>query len=187
MTPDRSAVLSMTRTRPRRRHVAVSLCIALGIGCKEKDRPADPASGKPPVAPVGVPSDARTSTGPDRPSLPTPANAPTGAPLTIEEVTKILPAIEGKQILALKQTSDLRQVHGTWCIDGDSAEDVAKKVGRLMADAGYTALNIRGDARKAGVQGDRDGYRMSMIVSASSAASCAAPLHYFASATIFRP
>ncbi len=98
----------------------------------------------------------------------------------------MLPAITAKEILALKQTSDGRQVHGTWCMDGDGAEDVAKQVGKLMADAGYTALSIRGDAKKAGVQGDKDGYRMSMIVSGSTAATCPAPQHYFASATIFR-
>jgi hypothetical protein len=99
----------------------------------------------------------------------------------------MLPAITSKQILPLKPTSDGRQVHATWCMDGSGAEDVARQVGQLMAKAGYTALSIRGDAKKAGVQGDRDGYRMSMIVSASSAANCPAPQHYFASATIFKP
>jgi hypothetical protein len=122
-----------------------------------------------------------------RPSLPTQPSPATGDPVSVEDATKVLPVIEGKEVLALKQTSDKRQVHGTWCIDGDGADDVAKKVGRMMAQAGYSGLSIRGDAKKAGVQGDRDGYRMSMVVSASSAASCAAPVHYFASATIFKP
>jgi len=97
-----------------------------------------------------------------------------------------LPPIEGLVVLPLKQTSDQRQVHGTWCIDGASADDVAKKVGHSMAKAGFTALSIRGDEKKAGVTGDRNGFRMSMVVSASAAAVCKAPAHYFASATIFR-
>jgi hypothetical protein len=108
-------------------------------------------------------------------------------PVSIEEAEKVLPAIVGTQVLGLKQTSDKRQVHATWCIDGEGADGVAKLVARWMADAGYTGLSVRGDARKAGVAGDRDGFRMSMVVSASGAASCAAPQHYFASATIFRP
>lgn len=99
----------------------------------------------------------------------------------------MVPPFSSKVILPLKPTSDGRQVHATWCMDGDGAEDVAKQVGQQMAQAGYTALSIRGDAKKAGVQGDRDGFRMSMIVSASSAVNCPAPQHYFASATIFRP
>lgn len=118
--------------------------------------------------------------------MPTPAPKPLGDPLSIEDAAAALPKIDGKEILPLKNTSDKRQVHGTWCIDGDGADDVARKVGRMMADAGYTALAIRGDAKKAGVQGDRGAFRMSMVVSASSAASCPAPAHYFASATIFR-
>ena len=93
----------------------------------------------------------------------------------------------GNPIIALKQTSDQLQVHGTWCIDGTSADDVAKQLGQEMAQAKYTGLAIRGDARKAGVAGDRDGVRLSMVVSASSAQVCAAPAHYFASATIYRP
>jgi len=105
----------------------------------------------------------------------------------VEEAAKVIPSFTWKMILPLKQTSDGRQVHGTWCMDGTGAEDVAKTVGQQMAQSGYTALSIRGDAKKAGVQGDRDGYRMSMIVSASSAANCPAPQHYFASATVFKP
>jgi len=113
---------------------------------------------------------------------------PVGEPLSVEEAASVIPPLNSnKMILPLKQTSNGRQVHGTWCLDGDGAEDVARKVGEQMAKAGYTALSVRGDARKAGVQGDRDGYRMSMIVSASSAANCPAPQHYFASTTIFRP
>lgn len=121
-----------------------------------------------------------------RPALPTPAKPPLGEPLSLEDAARALPTLAGKEILPLRQTSDKRQVHATWCLDGESADDVAKQVGRQMADAGYQDLAIRGDERKAGVQGTRDGFRMSMIVSASSAANCMAPAHYFASATIFR-
>lgn len=113
------------------------------------------------------------------------ANPP--EPMMIEEARAALPKIVGTVILDLKQTSDKRQVHATWCIDGSGADDVAKLVGRWMAEAGYTALSIRGDARKAGVSGDRATIRLSMVVAASGAANCAAPQHYFASATIFRP
>jgi hypothetical protein len=169
--------------------VIAAALLALASACKEKQAatpapPATPAGSSaaaPRPAPVAAPGDAAT-----RPSLPTPLPAPEGTPVTIEDAKKLLPAIIGKEILGLKQTSDGRQVHGTWCLDGDGAEDVAKMLGKLMADAGYSALSIRGDAKKAGVQGDRDGYRMSMVVSASSAANCPAPQHYFASATIFR-
>jgi hypothetical protein len=108
-------------------------------------------------------------------------------PMLIEEARAALPKIEGTMIIDLKQTTDKRQVHGTWCIDGTSADDVAKLVGRWMSEAGYTALSIRGDARKAGVSGDRGTIRLSMVVAASGAANCAAPTHYFASATLFRP
>jgi hypothetical protein len=159
--------------------------VALLASCKERrDTAPSVATSSPGLA---APADAAVQqTAPSRPSLPTPAQAPLGDPLSIDDAAKVLPALDGKQILALKQTSDRRQVHGTWCLDGDGADDVARKVGRAMADARFQDISLRGDARKAGVQGDRDGFRMSMIVSASSAASCPAPKHYFASATIFR-
>jgi hypothetical protein len=158
--------------------------LALCVACKDKQQAPSPTT-KAPVAPA--------PSGP-APSLPaeTPASAePAGAakpskPITIEEATAALPALGGTQIIALKQTSDQQQVHGTWCIDGTSADDVAKQVGHTLAQAKYGALTIRGDARKAGVVGDRDGIRFSMVVSASSASVCAAPAHYFASATIFK-
>lgn len=156
------------------------------VACKDKQAAA-PA----PIAPATTvtPPDGGNVKKPEaaRPSLPTPEPRPVGQPLSVEEAEKIIPPFSSKVILPLKPTSDGRQVHATWCMDGDGAEDVAKHVGQQMAQAGYTALSIRGDAKKAGVQGDRDGFRMSMIVSASSAANCPAPQHYFASATIFRP
>ena len=142
--------------------------LASVASCKDKKQDA-PATGNP--API-TKAPAGSATPPPRLPESAPANVP-HEPVTIEEAQGVLPKIEGTQVLALKQTSDSRQVHGTWCIDG--------------VGAGYSGLAVRGDARKAGVSGDRNSFRMSMVVSASGAASCAAPQHYFASATIFRP
>ena len=159
---------------------ALLVLALLAAGCKEKQaaKPAEaPASSAQPKA-------ADASAG-----RPLPSTKPTvpSTPISIEEAQSILPAIEGTQIIALKQTKDHGQVHGTWCIDGTSADDVAKKVGQWMAQAKFENLSIRGDARKAGVAGDRGAMRLSMVVSASSAQVCAAPAHYFASATIYKP
>jgi hypothetical protein len=164
----------------------VGLLIAVVAACKAGDKQPVPPPSPARSAPVIV-ADAHLA---ERPSLPTPATEPPpsdGAPLSLEDAAKAVPPLTGKSILPLRQTSDKRQVHATWCLDGDAADEVAREVGRQMATAGYGSLAIRGNARKAGVQGDRDGFRMSMVVSASSAANCPAPKHYFASATIFRP
>jgi hypothetical protein len=162
---------------------AVLVALALCAACKDKQ--ADKVAV---VSPGPSPTPARTSQDAAKPApqAAEPANEPP-EPVTIEDAAAVLPKIEGTVVLALKQTSDKRQVHGTWCIDGTGADDVAKLVGRWMAEASFGDLAIRGDGRKAGVSGDRNGFRMSMVVSASGAASCAAPKHYFASATIFRP
>lgn len=160
---------------------ALVLVATLTTGCKDK-QPAAPA----PTPSASPPATSAAKKPEARPSLPTPEPRAIGQPLSVEEAEKILPPFTAKLILPLKPTSDGRQIHATWCMDGDGAEDVAKQVGQQLAQAGYTALSIRGDAKKAGVQGDRDGFRLSMIVSASSAATCPAPKHYFASATIFR-
>lgn len=155
---------------------AYVVTLFVATGCKDK-QPATPPP-PPPAAPAPAP--ALTPT-------PSPKPAQLGPPISIDEARAVLPKLEGTVILDLKQTSDKRQVHGTWCIAGTGADDVAKSVGQAMAAAGYTSLNIRGDARKSGVSGDRGGVRMSMIVGASGAATCAAPTHYFASATLFHP
>jgi hypothetical protein len=163
--------------------VAIAV-LALCVACKDKQQAPSPPAKTAPAAPA--------QPGP-KPSLPAqaappgdePAAKPT-KPITIQEATAALPQLPGAQIIALKQTSDQQQVHGTWCIDGTSADDVAKQIGHTLAQAKYGALTIRGDARKAGATGDRDGIRISMVVSASSASVCAAPAHYFASATIFK-
>jgi type IV secretory pathway VirB10-like protein len=164
--------------------------VVMLLACKDKQAPspAVPPPTTTTTTTAGTASDAATvGVPPDHPRAPTIEDEPPGEPLSVEDAAKVIPTLEGgKEILPLRQTSDKRQVHATWCLDGDGADNVARKVERQMAAAGYTALAVRGDARKAGVQGERDGFRMSMIVSASSAANCPAPKHYFASATIFR-
>ncbi len=164
------------------------LTITFTIACKDKQAAPEALPPAAPAAPAVVPGDAaaRPALAPDHPAEATAPPQPAGEPLSIEDAAKVIPKLEGKEILPLRQTSDKRQVHSTWCMDGAGADEVARSVGRQMADAKYTGLAIRGDANKAGVQGERDGFRMSMIVSASSAANCPAPSHYFASATIFR-
>lgn len=161
-------------------------CVTLVVGAVAlgacKDKPAKPAT-PPAPPPAAAPSDAPPKAAP---TLPAEAK-PRGEPVTIEQATAVLPAIEGSVVLPLKQTSNKEQVHGTWCIDGSGADDVAKLVARWMGEAHFAGIGVRGDGRKAGASGDRDGLRMSMVVSASGAASCAAPKHYFASATFFRP
>lgn len=168
-----------------RRSIAIAAIAILASVASCKDKPK-PASGNP--APITKPASAGSqgSASTPAPNLPaTPAKL--GDPVSVEEAEQVLPKIVGTEILAPKQTSDKRQVHVTWCIDGVGADGVARQVAKWMADAGYTELSVRGDARKAGVAGDRDGFRMSMVVSASGAATCAAPAHYFASATVYRP
>lgn len=172
----------------RSRRAVLAVLLVAGA-CKEDKKPAvpsvDPSVGSA-SAPshVGSGSSARPRLPPDT-TKPPPGSPP--EPMQIEEARAALPKIEGTVILDLKQTSDHLQVHGTWCIDGSGADDVAKQVGSWLAEAGYTGLSIRGDGRKAGVSGDRGTIRISMVVAASGAANCAAPQHYFASATIFRP
>lgn len=163
----------------------LALALALCVACKEKQQAPSPAT-KPPPAPA--PSKMPSAPAETPPSPPASGSAPAkpDKPITIAEATAALPKLDGREVIGLKQTSDQGQVHGTWCIDGTSADDVAKHIGQALAQAKYQNLTIRGDARKAGVAGDRDGIRFSMVVSASSAAVCAAPAHYFASATIFK-
>ena len=167
----------------RARVAAIVIALA---ACKDKKAAAPLPSPAPRAIPAEAPRDAALPPHLDRSPAPTPAKQSLGAPLSIDDAKQALPAIDGKEILALRQTSDKRQVHATWCLDGESADDVARSVGRQLAAAKYTDIAIRGDAKKSGVQGLRDGFQLSMIVSGSSAATCPAPKHYFASATIFR-
>jgi hypothetical protein len=165
----------------RRLAVVLALCGA----CKDKKEAPSPTTKAPaaPAQPGPKPSLPAESAPPNASEAP---SAKPSKPITIEEATAALPAIGGTQIIPLKLTSDQQQAHATWCLDGTSADDVAKQVGHTLGAAKYGAITIRGDARKAGAVGERDGIRLSMVVSASSAAVCAAPAHYFASATIFK-
>jgi hypothetical protein len=167
------------------RWLPLALALALALACKEKQQAPSPAT-KPAPAPAPSEQPSAPAQTPSSPTASEAGSARPNKPITIEEATAALPKLDGREVIGLKQTSDQGQVHGTWCIDGTSADDVAKHVGHALAQAKYTNLTIRGDARKAGVAGDRDGIRLSMVVSASSAAVCAAPAHYFASATIFK-
>ena len=89
-------------------------------------------------------------------------------------------------IIAPVATADGRQVHGTWCLDGSGADGVTRDLAASLGKAGWTNVTTRGDATKAGVSAERDGYRASYVVSASTANQCRAPGHYFASLTMFR-
>lgn len=171
------------------RTIAAVLALAAFGACKDKQQQSPAPTPHAPSQPTPTPKPSLPSE-----SAPAPAASAAGAgeptpskPVTIEDATAALPVLAGNQIIGLKQTSDRMQVHGTWCIDGTSADGVAKQIGQSLAQAGYTGISIRGDERKAGVVGDRADMRFSMVVSASSAQVCAAPAHYFASATIFRP
>jgi hypothetical protein len=151
--------------------------VLLLVGCKDKQPAPKATESTPPV----------TSAPPTPAPAPPAKPAALGPPISVEEAREALPKLDGTVVIELKQTTDKRQVHGTWCIAGSSADDVAKTVGQAMSAAGYTALSIRGDARKSGVSGDRGNVRMSMIVGSSGATTCSAPTHYFASATLFHP
>jgi hypothetical protein len=160
----------------------LATCAVL-VACKDsKPAPATTSSesaiaAKPGAAPEREPAA-------DAP--PAPELKPT-QPITVDEARAALPPINGTQLIAPKQTSDRRQVHATWCIDGTSADDVAQQLALALGEANYTEVSVRGDARKAAVAGRRDGVRLSMVVSASAAQVCAAPAHYFASASVFKP
>lgn len=119
---------------------------------------------------------------------PQPAAAPSPAPVAIDAKTALaeLPAMKTEAIIAPVTTADGRQVHGTWCLDGAGADGVMRDLAAALAKAGWTNVTTRGDATKAGVSAERDGYRASYVVSASTANQCRAPGHYFASLTMFR-
>jgi hypothetical protein len=166
----------------RRVLVAVACSIALLlIACKDRNAARQPAATP---APIGSAAPAA----PKPPALaPAPAApAPEIQPLSDTDVATMLPKLDGEVLIAPKTTADAHQAHGTWCMAGTAADAVATSLGKTMTDAGWTDLSSRGDAKKAGVSGERTGYRLSYVVSASSAASCREPTHYMVSATLFR-
>jgi photosystem II stability/assembly factor-like uncharacterized protein len=185
----RRAVVTFGRVLARRRAV-VLLALALLAACKEKSTPSaapapSTASGSP------APTTASGAAAPAAPKPPTlapgsAAPAPAVQPLSDADVAAMLPKLDGDVLIAPKTTADARQAHATWCIAGSSATTVAANLATTMTAAGWQDLGSRGDAKKAGVSGERDGYRLSYVVSASSAASCREPTHYMVSATLFR-
>src|SRR6185503_17418202 len=110
--------------------IACAVLAALGA-CKEKQETPAPAV-KPPAPPQPAAP---------KPCLPeetpAPAEAKPGKPISVDEAKTALPPLGGREIIELKQTSDGHQVHGTWCIDGTSADDVAKQIGRSLAQVKY--------------------------------------------------
>jgi hypothetical protein len=152
--------------------------LLLLVACKDRTAP------RPAPAPAG----SAVPAAPKRPALAPapPAAAPQVQPLTDADVASALPKLDGDVLIAPKTTADAHQAHGTWCMAGTSADGVAGALGTTMSAAGWTHLSTRGDERKAGISGERDGFQLSYVVSASNAASCRAPSHYLVSATLFR-
>jgi hypothetical protein len=156
--------------------LALALC-----ACKDK-RPAAPP---PPPAPAEPPRDAQLAAVTEPPAADA-STAPTPQPITADDAIAAMPTLAGDVMIAAKATSDGHQVHGTWCLPGSAADAVVHDLAATLTGAGWTSITTRGDATKAGVSAEREGYRLSYVVSASSAAACRAPGHYFASATMFR-
>jgi hypothetical protein len=156
--------------------------------CKDK-QPAPPATSAP--APAEHARDAQSAphaAPPVMPSVPDASGsaAPAPQPITAEDATAAMPKLTGDVMIAAKATADGHQVHGTWCLPGTAADAVVHDLAATLTSAGWADVTTRGDATKAGVSAERDGYRLSYVVSASSAATCRAPGHYLASATMFR-
>jgi len=166
------------------RALAFALLLA---GCKDKSAPP-PSAPAPATQPsLALPADAGAPPAEAAPAAAAPAaEHPAPQPISIDDAVAALPKLDGDVMIAPKTTADGRQAHATWCLAGTSADAVAESLSKTMAAAGWTDLTSRGDAKKAGVSGERDGYRLSYVVSASSAASCREPGHYFASATLFK-
>ena len=107
-------------------------------------------------------------------------------PIDVKAAIATLPEMKADPMMAPATTGDGRQVHGTWCLRGSGADGVMRALAAQLEGAGWTNVTTRGDAMKAGVSAERDGYRASYVVSASTANACRAPGHYFASLTMFR-
>jgi hypothetical protein len=105
--------------------------------------------------------------------------------LDVEEARGLVPPIPGDVTAPLRTTADGRQVYGTWCVAGTGADDVARMLGTSLEQAGWTDVASRGDVAKAGVSGERDGYHLSFIVTASQVERCKAPPRYLANVTIY--
>jgi hypothetical protein len=154
------------------RQVALALLL---VACKDKS-----------AAPASAPATPARPAAPVSPALPADAAAAAPQPLSLDDASAHLPKLDSDALIPLRTTADGMQAHATWCLAGPSPEVVAGSLGMKMAAAGYGNLATRGDSYKAGVSGERDDYRLSYVVSASTAANCQAPGHYLASATLFR-
>jgi hypothetical protein len=156
---------------------AIIAAIALVGGCRGKDEQREQlrASGfeLAPALPQSKPQREARAARLDPPPL-------------AEDAAALLPPVAGTLIAPAKLTRDGRQLHATWCVAGTSAEQAARQLAATLTAASWSDLQTRGDAHKAGVAGDRDGYQLSLVVSASAVATCAAPAHYFVTATMFR-
>jgi hypothetical protein len=177
---------TIARVFTRRVTIACVLTpLLLLVSCKDRNAAQQPAPATVGSAARAPKPPALAPTAPKPPAL-APAAPPEVQPLTDADVAAMLPKLDGDVLIAPKTTADADQAHATWCIAGTSADGVATSLGKTMTDAGWTDLATRGDAKKAGVSGERGGYRLSYVVSASSAASCREPTHYMVSATLFR-
>ena len=162
---------------------ALALC-----ACKTSGSSATAGSGSSATAGSGS-AVAPTPAPPPKPAVtPAPVPAPSPAPVAIDAKAALaeLPAMKTDAFIAPVATADGLQVHGTWCLDGSGADGVVRDLAASLTKAGWTDVTTRGDATKAGVSAERDGYRASYVVSASTANACRAPGHYFASLTMYR-
>src|SRR4051794_2952248 len=96
----------------------VLVCALLGEGaCKDKSAKPEPVAVDP--TPLHAPGSATASTQAPtpKPALPDDVKqVASSEPMSIEDARGALPKLTGTVVLDLKQTSDKRQVHGTWCI-----------------------------------------------------------------------
>ncbi len=152
-----------------------SLVLVLLVACKTRHE--EPPAKQEPPAPHA----------PAAPALPSAGSAVLKPQtLDVSAATDMLPKLEGEVILAPKANADVTQVHATWCVPGQAADAAAQAIGTTVAAQGWTGISTRGDAVNAGIAGDREGYRLSIVVAASTIATCASPGHYMAAATLIR-
>jgi len=97
-----------------------------------------------------------------------------------------MPSLVGDPIVAPRVDPTGTMVHASWCVAAGAADAAAGAIAATLARQGWAELATRGDASRAGVAGDRDGDRVSIVVAASTLASCPAPGHYLATATLSR-
>ena len=175
----------------RRRRVNAVVITALALAACRPSTSSSSSAGSA-VAPTGSASTttgARSTTTPAPPRVAPPdaaGSATPPSPIDIQAALAQLPELKADPMIAPRTTADGQQLHGTWCLRGSDADGVSHDLAASLASAGWTNIATKGDAMKAGVSAERDGYRASFVVSASTAPACRAPGHYFASLTMFR-